>query len=192
MGSAPRIAIDAMGGDTGPAVMVAGAARAHARRGDLRFLLFGDETLDPRRSSLEHPKASPPRARSSIATTSSPATEKPSQAIRRAKTTSMGRADRRGEGGRGRGRGFGRQYRRADGDGQAGAAHHARHRPARAGRAAADARRQRPRHARSRRQHRMRRPESRPVRGDGRRLCARRARSRSGRASSCSTSAPRS
>ena len=41
--SGPRIAIDAMGGDTGPAVMVAGAARAFERRGDLTFLLFGDQ-----------------------------------------------------------------------------------------------------------------------------------------------------
>jgi len=39
-----RIAIDAMGGDFGPAVTVAGAARAHARRPDSRFLLIGDET----------------------------------------------------------------------------------------------------------------------------------------------------
>ena len=43
MGSAPRIAIDAMGGDVGPAVMVAGAALAHKRRSDISFLLFGDE-----------------------------------------------------------------------------------------------------------------------------------------------------
>src|SRR3546814_17219458 len=43
VGSAQRIALDAMGGDVGPAVMVAGAARAHQRRGDLHFLLFGDE-----------------------------------------------------------------------------------------------------------------------------------------------------
>ena len=42
MGISPRIAIDAMGGDVGPSVMLAGAARAHARRDDLHFLLFGD------------------------------------------------------------------------------------------------------------------------------------------------------
>ena len=44
MGSGPRIAIDAMGGDTGPAVMVAGAARARQRRADLSFLMFGDRS----------------------------------------------------------------------------------------------------------------------------------------------------
>ncbi len=44
MVSVPRIAIDAMGGDAGVEVMVAGAARAHARRSDFRFILFGDET----------------------------------------------------------------------------------------------------------------------------------------------------
>ena len=38
MGSGPRIAVDAMGGDTGPAAMVAGAALAWQRRGDLSFL----------------------------------------------------------------------------------------------------------------------------------------------------------
>jgi fatty acid/phospholipid biosynthesis enzyme len=32
-----------MGGDTGPAVMLAGAARAHGRRDDLQFLVFGDK-----------------------------------------------------------------------------------------------------------------------------------------------------
>ena len=43
MATAPRIAIDAMGGDIGPAVMVAGAALAHKQRSDLSFVLFGDE-----------------------------------------------------------------------------------------------------------------------------------------------------
>ena len=44
MSSGPRIAIDAMGGDSGPEVMLAGAANAWRRRDDLGFLLFGDET----------------------------------------------------------------------------------------------------------------------------------------------------
>ena len=43
MGNAPRIAIDAMGGDSGPAVMLAGASLSFDRRDDLSFLLFGDE-----------------------------------------------------------------------------------------------------------------------------------------------------
>lgn len=90
MGSAPRIAIDAMGGDIGPQVMIAGAALALDRRGDLSFLLFGDEAAI--RAELD--------ARPALAAVSQvvhcpdtiTAEDKPSQAIRRAKTTSMGRA----------------------------------------------------------------------------------------------------
>ena len=90
MPTGPRIAIDAMGGDVGPAVMLAGAARAHKRRDDLHFLMFGDE---PRiRTELaKHPALAPAveiiHCEDVIA-----GTEKPSQAIRRAKTTSMGQA----------------------------------------------------------------------------------------------------
>lgn len=36
-----RIAIDAMGGDHGPEVIVAGAAQAHARHPDIAFIFFG-------------------------------------------------------------------------------------------------------------------------------------------------------
>ena len=39
-----RIALDAMGGDFGPKVTIAGAANALERRPDSRFLLIGDET----------------------------------------------------------------------------------------------------------------------------------------------------
>jgi glycerol-3-phosphate acyltransferase PlsX len=90
VGSAPRIALDAMGGDGGPAVMVAGAARAHERRGDLCFLMFGKE--EPIRAELDrHPGL---RAAAEIVHCDDviAGSEKPSQAIRRAKTTSMGRA----------------------------------------------------------------------------------------------------
>ena len=38
-----RIAIDAMGGDAGPAAMVAGMARARRKFPDACFELFGDE-----------------------------------------------------------------------------------------------------------------------------------------------------
>ena len=90
MPPAPRIAIDAMGGDVGPAVILAGAARAHERRDDLQFLIFGDQTQI--RSELDkYPRI--------VAATEIvhcddviAGSEKPSQAIRRAKTTSMGRA----------------------------------------------------------------------------------------------------
>ena len=45
MDAAPRIAIDAMGGDSGPAAMIAGIVRAHRRESTLRFVIFGDERL---------------------------------------------------------------------------------------------------------------------------------------------------
>ncbi|QPQ54314.1 phosphate acyltransferase PlsX [Allosphingosinicella flava] len=90
MGSSPRIALDAMGGDVGPAVLVAGAALAFQRRDDLRFLLFGDEGAI-RAELAAHPELASVcevvHCDDVIA-----GTEKPSQAIRRAKTTSMGQA----------------------------------------------------------------------------------------------------
>ena len=90
MGTAPRIAIDAMGGDVGPAVMLAGAARALEQRSDLHFLLFGDEA----RIRVELDKHPVLGAATEIIHCDDviAGTEKPSQAIRRAKTTSMGRA----------------------------------------------------------------------------------------------------
>ncbi len=90
MGSAPRIAIDAMGGDSGPAVMVAGAARALRRRDDLRFILFGDEA----QIHAELARHSALRGASEIVHSEDviAGTDKPSQAIRRAKTSSLGQA----------------------------------------------------------------------------------------------------
>ncbi|MCJ8158622.1 phosphate acyltransferase PlsX [Sphingomonas sp. LaA6.9] len=90
MGSSPRIAVDAMGGDEGLAVMLAGVARARRQNDGMRFLLVGDEAQI--RAGLEkHPNLS---AASEIlhAPEVVAATDKPSQAIRRAKTTSMGLA----------------------------------------------------------------------------------------------------
>ena len=43
MTKSPRIAIDAMGGDEGVRVMIAGAALARHRHESFRFLLVGDE-----------------------------------------------------------------------------------------------------------------------------------------------------
>ena len=40
-----RIALDAMGGDFGPSVVVPGAALAHGKRPDSSYLFFGDEAL---------------------------------------------------------------------------------------------------------------------------------------------------
>lgn len=88
--SLPRIAVDAMGGDEGVRVMVEGAALARRRHDRFKFLLVGDE---PRiKAALDsHPNL---RASSEILHTDGVITgdDKPSQAIRRAKTTSMGLA----------------------------------------------------------------------------------------------------
>jgi len=90
VGSGPRIAIDAMGGDVGPQVMLAGAALAYERRDDLSFLLMGDEAAI-RAELAQHPRLA---SVSEIVHCDDVITpdDKPSQAIRRAKTTSMGRS----------------------------------------------------------------------------------------------------
>jgi glycerol-3-phosphate acyltransferase PlsX len=79
-----------MGGDSGPERMVAGAAQAWHRRGDLYFLLFGHE--DAIRAELD--KHEGLEAVSTIVHCDDAITgdEKPSAALRRAKTSSMGRA----------------------------------------------------------------------------------------------------
>ena len=90
MEAAPRIAIDAMGGDTGPSAMVSGVARAHRGDSALRFLVFGDETV----VRPEIDKHS--RLAGAVEVVHTPdaiaPSEKPSQAIRRARSTSMGLA----------------------------------------------------------------------------------------------------
>jgi glycerol-3-phosphate acyltransferase PlsX len=90
VGSAPRIAIDAMGGDVGPAVMLAGAALAYKRRSDLSFLLFGDEAAI--RTELSAHDALTGVSEIVHCEDVIAAEDRPSQAIRRARTTSMGRA----------------------------------------------------------------------------------------------------
>jgi phosphate acyltransferase len=88
--SGPRIAIDAMGGDTGPAAMIAGISRALRRDPSLRFMVYGDDrrveeelerykNLSVSVTVIHSPEAIEP-------------SEKPSQAIRRARSTSMGMA----------------------------------------------------------------------------------------------------
>ncbi|HEU4957971.1 MAG TPA: phosphate acyltransferase PlsX [Sphingomicrobium sp.] len=90
MDAGPRIAIDAMGGDTGPATIIAGLARARRSDKTLQFQIFGDEKL----ILEELGKNSQLRDCCNIVHTPEAiaASEKPSQAIRRAKTTSMGLA----------------------------------------------------------------------------------------------------
>jgi len=90
MTGAPRIAIDAMGGDTGPAAMIAGAWRAFNKDRTLQFAFYGDEQA-VRRELEKHPTLL--RASTIVHSPESiDASEKPSQAIRRARTTSMGMA----------------------------------------------------------------------------------------------------
>ena len=88
--SLPRIAVDAMGGDEGVRVMIEGAALARRRHDRFKFLLVGDE--ERIKAALEnHPNL---RAASEIlhAPDVVSGEEKPTQALRRAKTTSMGLA----------------------------------------------------------------------------------------------------
>lgn len=90
MTASPRIAIDAMGGDVGPATMVAGAAIARKRDSSLLFDLYGDEAeIAPELS--QHPGLADSVTIHHTSDAIS-ASEKPSQAIRRAKGTSMGMA----------------------------------------------------------------------------------------------------
>ncbi|MDF7774213.1 phosphate acyltransferase PlsX [Sphingomonas sp. AOB5] len=83
-----RIAVDAMGGDEGIAVMLAGVAAARRRYEGMQFYLVGDEA-QIREGLKTHPNLT---AASEIvhAPEVVSSEDKPSAAIRRAKTTSMG------------------------------------------------------------------------------------------------------
>jgi phosphate acyltransferase len=86
----PRIAIDAMGGDVGVRVMVAGAALAAERHPHLTYLFVGDRERIER--GLEaHPEL---RSRGEIIHTDQTVTgdDKPSQALRKMRGSSMGLA----------------------------------------------------------------------------------------------------
>ena len=90
MALTPRIAIDAMGGDVGVRMMLAGAAMARHKHDGLRFILVGDE--ERIKAALDHhPNL---RAASDIIHTDGVVTgeDRPSQALRKAKSTSMGLA----------------------------------------------------------------------------------------------------
>ena len=82
------IAVDAMGGDEGLAVMLAGVAQARRRHEGMRFLLVGDEAAIAE-GLARHPNLS---AASEIvhAPEVIGGADKPTQALRRAKKTSMG------------------------------------------------------------------------------------------------------
>ncbi|MES2442717.1 MAG: phosphate acyltransferase PlsX [Pseudomonadota bacterium] len=88
MTNSSRIAVDAMGGDEGIAVMLAGVAAARRRYEGMQFYLVGDEARI-REGLKAHPNLT---AASEIVHAAGVVTsdEKPGQALRRAKTTSMG------------------------------------------------------------------------------------------------------
>ena len=90
MGLTPRIAIDAMGGDSGVRVMVAGAAIACSRRADLELLLVGDESRIA--AALDDYPALRTACEIRHAAEIVSGDDKPSQALRRARRSSMGLA----------------------------------------------------------------------------------------------------
>jgi glycerol-3-phosphate acyltransferase PlsX len=88
--SFPRIAVDAMGGDEGVRTMIAGVALARQHHERARFLLVGDEP-EISRALDRHPDLRPVSEILHAPDIIS-GEEKPSQALRRARTTSMGMA----------------------------------------------------------------------------------------------------
>jgi phosphate acyltransferase len=88
--SLPRIAIDAMGGDGAVPIMIEGAALASARHERFRFLLVGDEAQI--KAALDRHAGLRQVSEIVHAADTISGDEKPSQALRRAKTTSMGMA----------------------------------------------------------------------------------------------------
>src|SRR5260370_11252130 len=86
MSAEVRIALDAMGGDSGPSVVVPAAAIARVRRRDLNFTLFGDEKLvGP--DLAAHP-ALARKARIMHCDVSIKMTDRPSQALRAGRRSS--------------------------------------------------------------------------------------------------------
>lgn len=90
MGRALTIALDAMGGDQAPAVVLDGAGLARERYPDARFLIFGDEER-LRRDLSRHPAV---MSASEIVHTDEVVGNdmKPSQALRHGRSSSMGLA----------------------------------------------------------------------------------------------------
>ncbi|HEX7823183.1 MAG TPA: phosphate acyltransferase PlsX [Sphingobium sp.] len=83
----PRIAIDAMGGDEGARVLIAGAALALERHEGLRFLLIGDEVAIA--AALKECPALAAASEIQHTTIVVAGTEKPSQALRTGRGSSM-------------------------------------------------------------------------------------------------------
>src|ERR1700704_469677 len=75
-----RIALDAMGGDHGPSVVVPGAAVALQQHPDASFILFGDQAkIEPLLAAHPQPKASCRLGHTGVAARME---DKPSQALR--------------------------------------------------------------------------------------------------------------
>ncbi len=162
-----RIALDAMGGDHGPAVVVAGAELALARHAGERIPVLrqcGADRAAARRAAGAQSRvaARPYRGRGADG-----GQAEPGFALRPLEILDVA-GDRRGQEGRGRCRGLGRQYRRADGDVEVQSQNAARHRAAGDRGAVADVARRIDR-ARCRRLDRRRRRAPRRSRRDGRR-----------------------
>ncbi len=124
-----RIALDAMGGDHGPSVVLPGADISLTRHPDIDFVLFGDQAvMNPLLDKLPRLKARAQIVHTDVAIRMD---DKPSQALRHGRWKSSMwltlDAVKRGGGGRG---GLGRQYRRADGHGPLQPAHAGGHRAA--------------------------------------------------------------
>lgn len=90
MNAGPRIAIDAMGGDTGPVAIIAGVARARRQNPSFQFLVFGEQKLIE--AEIERHRSLQSGVTIIHTAESIGPSEKPTQAIRRARTTSMGMA----------------------------------------------------------------------------------------------------
>jgi glycerol-3-phosphate acyltransferase PlsX len=81
-----RIALDAMGGDVGPAVIIPGAAIALARHPDTEFLLFGDsKRIERELDSLPALRSASRVIHTDVAVSMD---DKPSQALRRGRKVS--------------------------------------------------------------------------------------------------------
>ena len=87
MSKSPIISIDAMGGDHGPSVVVPGVVLAAAEAPGLRFMLHGDEAAISAELA-KHP-ALKDRVEIRHADRVVAMDEKPAQALRRGKGTSM-------------------------------------------------------------------------------------------------------
>ncbi len=162
-----RIALDAMGGDHGPAVVVAGAELALARHPDSEFLFFGDAALiapllDARPELKSASRARPHRYRGADG-----GQAEPGLALWPLEIVDVA-GDRCGQERRRRHGGVRRQYRRADGDVEVQSQNLARHRAAGDRGAVADRARRIDR-ARRRRLDRRGCRASRRSRRDGRR-----------------------